>query len=165
MSEDNQFAPTPIDPTVSKTDDEVLSHVRGVRLSILNEQVRQGVPVDKDSWAMMHQNMQELEKGAFTSKRLIQEDKNTENLAESSRLIAASIVSAMGGGRDVYANRNGVVGVIPDPLKDIEGTANIVDGELDVGNVEDTFDEFQNRVGRKFEEARRLAAAEVPTNE
>mgnify|MGYP003482125590 FL=1 len=53
----------PLIPADWIEDDEVVRVVRQTRLAIMDSQLAHGVPVDKDSFEMLHKNLQELDKG------------------------------------------------------------------------------------------------------
>ena len=142
-------------------DDEVVRTVRQTRLAILDNQLAYGVFVDKDSFEMMHKNLQELDKGAFKSKQLKQEEKSSEAQAKLAMEIS-NVLAKQLGSRDIFeAKETEVVETtqIPNPTH-LLGVTQPLPGELKVGDDTSSYEEFSNTVGKALDEARKSGKAE-----
>ena len=142
-------------------DDEVVRTVRQTRLAIMDNQLAHGVPVDKDSFEMMHKNLQELDKGAFKSKQLKQEEKSSEAQAKLAMEIS-NVLAKQLGSRDIFeAKETEVVETspIPNPTH-LLGVTQPLPGELKVGDDTSSYEEFSNTVGKALDEARKSGKAE-----
>lgn len=133
-------------------DDTVLTTTRGIRLRILDEQVKH-LPTSGDEFEALHKNLQELDKVAIQKKRLIVDADGNQATAELVKEVTAGILSKMPSGQ-LFRTQN-AEGSIPDPLAEIEGTATIIPGELDVGVKALTYDDFMKNEGKVIDERRR----------
>ena len=151
----------PLIPADWIEDDEVVRVVRQTRLAIMDSQLAYGVPVDKDSFEMLHKNLQELDKGAFKSKQLKQEEKSSEAQAKLAMEIS-NVLAKQLGSRDIFeAKETEVVETtqIPNPTH-LLGVTQPLPGELKVGDDTSSYEEFSNTVGKALDEARKSGKAE-----
>lgn len=151
----------PLIPADWIDDDQVVRTVRQTRLAIMDDQLAHGVPVDKDSFEMMHKNLQELDKSAFKSKQLKQEEKSSEAQAKLAMEIS-NVLAKQLGSRDIFeAKEIDVVEAaqIPNPTH-LLGITQPVPGELKVGDDTSSYEEFSNTVGKALDEARKAGKAE-----
>lgn len=139
-------------------DDEVLSLTRAVRLNAVKKLTVNGIPTSLEDFEMLHKNLAELDKQALGNKRLAQDGKQMEMSAAFFNTMMESIQRNTGT-RDVFVNA-AAPAVLPNPEHEIEGTANIIDGELNVGVEELTYEKFMANEGRAIEEAIRQRAEE-----
>ena len=162
MSEEQAFQSSgPLVPADWIDDDEVLRTIRSTRLAIMDNHLSHGVPVDKDSFEMMHKNLQELDKGAFKSKQLKQEEKSSEAQAKLAMEISNVLAKHLGS-RDIFeAKETEVVETtqIPNPTH-LLGVTQPLPGELKVGDDTSSYEEFSNTVGKALDEARKSGKAE-----
>jgi hypothetical protein len=137
-------------------DDDVIKHVRQVRLGILDEQIKFGVPTDSDSFEQLHKNLTELDKSAYQAKRLKQDDKSSEAVAALAKATADALAKSMGIG--IFTDQT-ESNAVEEPLE-LDGISNPVEGELFIGQDQRGYEEFSNTVGVQFDKARRAANAE-----
>jgi major membrane immunogen (membrane-anchored lipoprotein) len=110
---------------------------------------------------MMHKNLQELDKSAFKSKQLKQEEKSSEAQAKLAMKIS-NVLAKQLGSRDIFeAKEVDVVEAaqIPNPTH-LLGITQPVPGELKVGDDTSSYEEFSNIVGKALDEARKAGKAE-----
>ena len=144
---------TGFDFTTVEDDDVAINTVRQVRFAMLEQQLERGIPTDKDSFEQLHKNLQAIESGAIQRKRIIVEDEANNTNGALARQIMQSIFENAGK-RDLFVSEQGPVAEIPDPLAAIEGTATIIDGELEVGVVDMNYEDFMATKGRAIDERR-----------
>lgn len=145
---------------VMSSDDDVLQTTRNIRLALVNEQLTQSnlstILTDADSFEILHKNLQELDKQALQSKRIaVETDSNNLNAALLSQLFVK--FQEVTGSTDVFIDNNNV-GAIPNPEDEIKGAAAIIDGELDVGVIDQSHDAFMSTVGQEIAERKRKEA-------
>lgn len=145
---------TGFDFSTVEDDDTAINTVRQVRFAMLDKQLEQGIPQDKDSFEMLHKNLQAIESGALQRKRIVVDDAANTNTGALARQIMQSIFENAGK-RDLFVSEANGEGNIPDPLDAIEGSATIVEGELEVGVVDMNYEDFMATKGRQIDERRR----------
>lgn len=159
MSEEQVFQSSgPLIPADWIEDDEVVRTVRQTRLAIMDSQLSHGVPVDKDSFEMLHKNLQELDKGAFKSKQLKQEEKSSEAQAKLAMEIS-NVLAKQLGSRDIFVAAEGDVVDVPNPTH-LLGMTQPLPGELKVGDDTSSYEEFSTTIGKALDEARKSGKAE-----
>ena len=159
MSEEQMMQSSgPLIPADWIEDDEVVRVVRQTRLAIMDSQLAHGVPVDKDSFEMLHKNFQELDKGAFKSKQLKQEEKSSEAQAKLAMEISNVLAKQMGS-RDIFVVEEGESAEIPNPTH-LLGATQPLPGELKVGDDTSSYEEFSTTIGKALDEARKAGKAE-----
>lgn len=141
-------------------DDEVLKKVRKTRLAIMEDQLANGVPVDKDSFELMHKNLQELDKAALKGKQLKQEEKSSEAMAKLAMEISNNLARQMG--NKIFQQKDPVLveaAEVPNPTH-LLGTAQPAPGELFVGDDTTSYEQFNETVGKALDAARRASDEE-----
>ncbi len=137
-------------------DDTIIKTVRETRIGIMNLQLEDGIPQDKDGFDQLHKNLQELSKDAHKSKQLQQEAKSSEEQARLALAIANSLAKNMGG--DPFRSKTDPVNIsddnIPQP-KQVLGTSIPVPGELFIGDDTSSYEVFSETVGKALDAARR----------
>lgn len=133
-------------------DDNILKRVRQTRMAILDDQLKRGIPNDPDGFEMLHKNLVELDKGAFKSKQLKQEEKSSEANARLAKEIAEVMASKMGSA--LFSSDSAVKEDIPNPTH-LTGHIEPAPGELKIGDDTTTYEVFSSTVGRALDEARR----------
>lgn len=133
-------------------DDTVLTTTRGIRLRILDEQVK-NLPTSGDEFESLHKNLQELDKIAIQKKRIIVDSDGNQATADLVKEVTAGILAKMPG-NTLFTSQN-PTGNIPNPIAEIEGAANIIPGELDVGVKAMTYEDFMKNEGKEIDERRR----------
>ena len=130
-------------------DGQILHLVRQTRVSLLEQQLKNGLTnLDTDSFEQLHKNLVELDKAAFTNQKLQLEKTNTESIAELAKATAMTITKEMGKG--LFTGN--ATGTIPDPSDFIEGTVDIIEGELSTGDDARSYDKFMAEVGTDISE-------------
>ena len=141
-------------------DDAALRKVRQVRLTIMANHLKDGIPTDSDGFEQMHKNLQEIDKGAFKSKQLKQEEKSSEAQAKLAMEIS-NVLAKQLGSRDIFVGKEGEVEAeIPQPTH-LLGKTEPVPGELKVGDDTSSYEVFSNTVGKALEEARKAGNTEA----
>lgn len=152
MSEENQsnaFVPADwID------DDSALKMVRQTRLAINDKILANGIPVDPEGFEILHKNLVEIDKGAFKSKQLKQEEKSSEATARLAMEISNQLARNMGGNKMFQAQDPIDVGDVPAPTHLI-GVTTPAPGELNTGDDTSSYEVFNETVGKALDEARR----------
>lgn len=158
MSEENAIQSNgPLVPADWVDDDSVLKRVRETRLAIMDDQLAYGVPVDKDSFEMMHKNLQELDKVALKGKQLKQEEKSSEAMAKLAMEISNNLAKQMG--NKIFQHKDPIMveeTVIPNPSH-LLGLATPAPGELIVGDDTTSYEQFNESVGKALDAARRAS--------
>lgn len=147
----------PLVPAQWVDDDSVLKKIRETRLAIMEEQLAGGVPVDKDSFELMHKNLQELDKAALKGKQLKQEEKSSEAMAKLAMEISNNLARQMG--NKIFQQKDPVAieeAEIPNPTH-LLGTATPAPGELIVGDDTTSYEQFNETVGKALDAARRAS--------
>lgn len=145
-------------------DDQTITRVRNTRLAILDTLTANGqIPTDSDGFEMLHKNLQELDKSAYQGKRLKQDEKSTEALAQIARITADRLATTLKGANMFTGGTP--IGATTDALAEIEGTATIAPNELFDGNDTRSFEEFNATVGRDLDAKRRGTADTDEENE
>lgn len=144
-------------------DDEVLTLTRAVRLNAVQKLTEKGIPTNLEDFEMLHKTLNELDKQALGKKRLTIDDNNAQLNATFLNNLLESIQRNVGGARDVFYNPNAEAAT-PNPEQDIAGKATLVDGELDVGVEDMTYEGFMSNQGKAIEEEIRRRAEEAFNN-
>ena len=140
-------------------DDAAIRKVRQVRLTVLDNHLKDGIPTDSDGFEQMHKNLQEIDKGAFKSKQLKQEEKSSEAQAKLAMEISNALAKKMGS-RDIFESKDDAVVVeIPNPTH-LLGITQPLPGELKVGDDTSSYEEFSSTVGKALDEARKAGKEE-----
>lgn len=128
-------------------DDDVLKLVRNARLMITDDILKHGIPADKDTFEMLHKNLDALDKTAIKSKSLAIDQSNAEANAKMAQAAAEHYFKSVGSGKDPFMRDVNGGGTIPDPTQYIEGTGVPVPGELKVGDDTTSYDIFMRDAG------------------
>lgn len=134
-------------------DDAALRKVRQIRLTVMENHLKDGIPTDSDGFEQMHKNLQELDKGAFKSKQLKQEEKSSEAQAKLAMEIS-NVLAKQLGSRDIFVGKETDVVDIPSPTH-LLGQTTPLPGELKVGDDTSSYEEFSSTVGKALDEARK----------
>lgn len=133
------------------SDDETINLVRNTREKILQKQLQNGIPTASDEFEALHKNLVELDKSAYTNKRLKVDSDNSKNLAELAKATAEALFAKTRGGKELFTAPE-PIGQIPNPIAEIAGTAKEVPGELTVGDDTRTYDQFMDGSGKIIQE-------------
>lgn len=150
MSEESPFSP--LTPAEWIDDDSAIKQVRQIRLAMLDKQTMHGMPTDPESFEMLHKNLQEIDKGAFKSKQLKQEEKSSEANARLAKEISEAMV------RNIGVNlfrANDEIGHGVTPPDHITGHVTPAPGELKQGDDSTSYEVFSATVGKELDELRR----------
>lgn len=129
-------------------DDAVLDGTRKVRLMILNSQLKDGIPNTTDEFEMLHKNLQELDKQALKKKQIAAESDSANVNAALIQQIAES-VTQHAGTNNIHAIGGGTIPNVDHLLP----TCEIIEGELEVGVIPMTYDNFMANEGKQIAEA------------
>lgn len=146
----------PFTPGEALSDDETLKKVREIRMGILTEHLANGIPTDSDGFEQLHKNLVELDKGAFKSKQIKQDEQSSAKMAALAQEIANTLARNMGS-QNIFEQKNQPIDVnVPtrEPTH-LLGISEPVPGELSIGDDTRTYDEFSNTVGKELDEKRR----------
>lgn len=132
-------------------DDAVLDGTRKVRLMILNAQLKDGIPNTTDEFEMLHKNLQELDKQALKKKQILVDANSADVNAALIQQISDSIIQNTGRKSIHESNTGG--GDIPN-VDHLVPTCELIEGELEVGVIPMTYDNFMANEGRQIAEER-----------
>ena len=131
------------------TDDEVLRYTRGVRLDLVDELTKKGVPTDTKDQQTLLQTLSDMDRGALSNKKI----GASEGIAEADRIVAVAIAQLNNqfGSQNPFERRSGTLieGEVPrldaGRMPEIE----LVEGETEIGLSAMTYNSFIEQVEGK----------------
>ena len=131
------------------TDDEVLRYTRGVRLDLVDELTKKGVPTDTKDQQTLLQTLSDMDRGALSNKKI----GASESIAEADRIVAVAIAQLNNqfGSQNPFVRRSGslIEGEVPrldaGRMPEIE----LVEGETEIGLSAMTYNSFIEQVEGK----------------
>lgn len=150
-----------VDIEVENTDDQVLQTTRSLRLAHIKDQLTNtGMPTSKEDFDIFDRNLRALESTAIANKRIKVDEKQGENSAEMMRIAVMNLQRNLGG--DIFAvseDKRVERTVINE--QDIRGQGIAVDGELEVGVSEQTYDSYMQDIGDELDRKRKNGELDI----
>ena len=125
------------------TDDQILEYTQQTRKKITDELFKDNrVPADKEDRTLLLRALQDMDQTAINKKRLGTDEKR----AESDKLVAeaADRISRIYGSENPFEGNQS--GRIPEVSSEQLPAANPIEGETEVGLVDESYDEFMSKM-------------------
>lgn len=123
---------------VEMTDDQILEHNQKIRMRLVKDLTKDGMPTDKDDKYILLGSLKDMDKQVIDKKRVAIEDKNA-NIANTVAAAVTKIADLVDGG-DPFRRKN--AGVIPETEKDKLPDYTPLPGETEVGITNENYESF-----------------------
>lgn len=130
-------------------EDAELLYVRNLRLEAIRQTMKDGkIPTDPDSAEVFVKLLKDMDHSAITRKKIKSDEKNTQSISNATALVAEALKSVNGNtGRNEIPEGvvvEKLVHELPEHLK----RTDFIPGELDQGTVNNTYEEFMDKMSK-----------------